>query len=232
MLVVKNLESFYGNVQAVWGVSLEVKQGEIVSVIGTNGAGKTTIMQSIVGLVDRKGTITFEGKDISNTPPHKMVDLGIAYVPEGRMVFPEMTVKENLYIGSYNKNAKKKRQESYEYVLDMFPRLQERINNLAGNLSGGEQQMLAIGRGLMSNPKLILLDEPSLGIAPILVGEIFETIDEIKKDITVVLVEQHVEHALAICDRGYVIVQGTISISGTGEELRDNEQIKKLYLGI
>lgn len=232
MLVVKNLESFYGNVQAVWGVSLEVKQGEIVSVIGTNGAGKTTIMQSIVGLVDRKGTITFEGKDISNTPPHKMVDLGIAYVPEGRMVFPEMTVKENLYIGSYNKKAKKKRQESYEYVLDMFPRLQERINNLAGNLSGGEQQMLAIGRGLMSNPKLILLDEPSLGIAPILVGEIFETIDEIKKDITVVLVEQHVEHALAICDRGYVIEQGTISISGTGEELRDNEQIKKLYLGI
>ncbi|HLR69973.1 MAG TPA: ABC transporter ATP-binding protein [Pseudogracilibacillus sp.] len=232
MLKVKNLESFYGNVQAIWDVSFEVKRGEIVSVIGTNGAGKTTMMQSIVGLVDKKGTITFEGKDITNIPPHKMVYLGISYVPEGRKVFPEMTVKDNLYVGSYNKKAKKKRQGSYEYVLHIFPRLKERINNLAGNLSGGEQQMLAIGRGLMSNPKLILLDEPSLGIAPILVKEIFETIEEIKKEMTIILVEQHVEHALSICDRGYVIEQGSISISGTGEQLRNNEHIKEVYLGI
>lgn len=232
MLAIKNLESFYGNVQAVWGVSLNVNQGEIVSIIGTNGAGKTTILKSIVGLVDKKGDLNFEGKNISKTPSHKMVDLGISYVPEGRKVFPEMTVKENLIIGSYNKKAKQKRQKSYEYVIDLFPRLEERINSLAGNLSGGEQQMLAIGRGLMASPKLMLLDEPSLGIAPIIVSEIFETIQEIKKDITIVLVEQHVDHALSVCDRGYVIEQGAISMSGTGKELQNNAHIREVYLGI
>lgn len=232
MLEVKKLNSYYGNIQAVWDVSFKVKRNEIVSVIGTNGAGKTTIMQSIVGLVEKTGIIKFEGEDITKTAAHRMVDLGIAYVPEGRQVFPEMTVKENLILGSYNKQAKKNRNDLYEYVLNIFPRLEERINNLAGNLSGGEQQMLAIGRGLMSQPQLILLDEPSLGIAPIVVKEIFETIEKIKDDITVVLVEQHVDHALSICDRAYVIEQGTISIAGTGAELRENEHIKELYLGM
>lgn len=232
MLSIKNLDSFYGNAQAVWDVTLDVKQGEIVSIIGTNGAGKTTIMQSIIGLVDKKGSIIFEGKDISKMPTHRMVDIGISYVPEGRKIFPDMTVRENLIVGSYNKKAKQQRQQTFEFVLNLFPRLKERINNYAGTLSGGEQQMLAIGRGLMATPKLLLLDEPSLGIAPILVGEIFDIIQEIKKVTTIVLVEQHVNRALSICDRGYVIEEGAVSIFGTGEELINNKHIKDVYLGI
>jgi branched-chain amino acid transport system ATP-binding protein len=232
MLAVNNLQSFYGNVQAIWDLSFEVKENEVVAMIGTNGAGKTTTMKSIIGLVDKKGSISFNNKDISNVPTHKMAEIGISYVPEGRKVFPDMTVSDNLKAGSYNKRAKKQREETFAYVLDLFPRLKERISSLAGNLSGGEQQMLAIGRGLMSKPKLLLLDEPSLGIAPILVDEIFERIKEIKKEITIVLVEQHVHHALAICDRGYVLEHGRIVISGNGEELRNDEHIKEVYLGI
>jgi len=232
MLAVNNLQSFYGNVQAIWDLSFEVKENEVVAMIGTNGAGKTTTMKSIIGLVDKKGSISFNNKDISNVPTHKMAEIGISYVPEGRKVFPDMTVSDNLKAGSYNKRAKKQREETFTYVLDLFPRLKERISSLAGNLSGGEQQMLAIGRGLMSKPKLLLLDEPSLGIAPILVDEIFERIKEIKKEITIVLVEQHVHHALAICDRGYVLEHGRIVISGNGEELRNDEHIKEVYLGI
>ncbi len=232
MLKVKQLNSFYGNVQAVWDLSFEVNEGEIVAIIGANGAGKTTVLKSIVGLVTKTGTIEFEGKDITKVPAHKMAELGISYVPEGRRVFPEMTVLENLKVGGYNKRAKKERDELMENVLTLFPRLKERIHHLAGNLSGGEQQMLAIGRGLMAKPRLILLDEPSLGIAPILTDEIFAKIEEIKKDTTIVLVEQHVHRALDICDRGYVMENGKISISDTGSALQENEQVKEVYLGI
>lgn len=232
MLGVNHLNSYYGNVQVIWDISLEVNQGEVVAIIGTNGAGKTTILKSIVGLVTKTGTISFEGQVISDLPAYRMAELGIAYVPEGRKVFPEMTVLENLRLGGYNRRAKKYREETMEYVLDLFPRLKERINHLAGNLSGGEQQMLAIGRGLMAKPKLLLLDEPSLGIAPILTDEIFKTLDEIRRDVTIVLVEQHVHRALDLCDRGYVIENGKISLSGNRDELQNNEHIKQVYLGI
>ncbi len=232
MLGVNHLNSYYGNVQVIWDISLEVNQGEVVAIIGTNGAGKTTILKSIVGLVTKTGTISFEGLVISDLPAYRMAELGIAYVPEGRKVFPEMTVLENLRLGGYNRRAKKYREETMEYVLDLFPRLKERINHLAGNLSGGEQQMLAIGRGLMAKPKLLLLDEPSLGIAPILTDEIFKTLDEIRRDVTIVLVEQHVHRALDLCDRGYVIENGKISLSGNRDELQNNEHIKQVYLGI
>ncbi|NYT84376.1 ABC transporter ATP-binding protein [Pollutimonas harenae] len=232
MLQIDKLNSFYGNVQAVWDVSFEVKEGEILAIIGTNGAGKTTIMQSIVGLVSKTGAVKFQGNDISDMPAHKMAELGISYVPEGRKVFPEMTVMENLVVGGYNKRSRAGRQDMISYVLDTFPRLKERLTNLAGNLSGGEQQMLAIGRGLMARPRLLLLDEPSLGIAPILSDEIFKKIVEIKKEITIVLVEQHLHHALSICDRGYVIENGRISLDGTGEALRNNRHIQSVYLGM
>lgn len=232
MLNIKDLKSFYGNVQAIWDVSLDVNQGEVVAIIGANGAGKTTVMKSIVGLVSRTGSTSFLGEDISSTSAHRMAELGIIYVPEGRRVFPRMTIEENLVMGSYNKRAKKERKETMEYVLELFPRLKERFHNFAGTLSGGEQQMLAIGRGLMSKPKLMLLDEPSLGIAPILVGEIFKTIELIKKDITIVLVEQHVHHALSIANRGYVLEHGKVVLTGTGEELSKNEHVKEAYLGI
>ncbi|MGF9798579.1 ABC transporter ATP-binding protein [Brevibacillus agri] len=232
MLKVSNLESFYGAVQVVWDVSFDVNQGEVVSIIGANGAGKTTILKSVAGLTDHKGSIRFNGREIGNLPAHKMAELGIAYVPEGRKVFPQMTVLENLRMGSFNKRARTEREESIANVLDIFPRLKERAQQYAGNLSGGEQQMLAIGRGLTSRPSLLLLDEPSLGIAPIIVDEIFATIQQLKKEITIVLVEQHVHHALAIADKGYVIEHGKIAISGTGKELQANEHVKKAYLGI
>ncbi|WP_210394297.1 ABC transporter ATP-binding protein [Oligella sp. HMSC05A10] len=232
MLEVTKLNSFYGNVQAVWDVSLEVHKGEIVAIIGTNGAGKTTILQSIVGLVRKAGSIKFEGQDITTVPAHHMAALGIAYIPEGREVFPEMTVLENLVIGGYNKRSRVTRKEMISHVLDVFPRLKERINNLAGSLSGGEQQMLAIARGLVSQPKLMLLDEPSLGISPILTEEIFQKIVDIKKETTIILVEQHLHHALAICDRGYAIETGRVSLEGTGSELRDDPQIQQVYLGM
>ncbi|WP_217994051.1 ABC transporter ATP-binding protein [Lentibacillus sp. CBA3610] len=232
MLKVKQLNSFYGKIQTVWNLSLEIDEGEIIAIIGANGAGKTTILKSIVGLVEKTGAIEFEGKNISSVSAHKMVQMGISYVPEGRKVFPEMSVRENLILGSYNKRAKLERSNSLEYVLDIFPRLKERIDHLAGNLSGGEQQMLAIGRGLMARPKLILLDEPSLGIAPVLTDEIFRNIEEIKKETTIVLVEQHVHRALAICDRGYVVETGQIHLTGTRDELETSEDIKEAYLGI
>lgn len=232
MLRISNLQSFYGNVQAVWDVSIEVDQGEVVSIIGANGAGKTTVLKSIVGLVAKKGTLIFDGQDISALPAHRMAERGIAYVPEGRRVFPGMTVEENLKIGGYNKRAKVRRNDSIAYVLDLFPRLKERFLNLAGNLSGGEQQMLAIARGLVSQPRLLLLDEPSLGIAPILVDEIFKTLDIIKNQVTIILVEQHVHHALAIANRGYVLEHGRIILEGRGGELRQNDHVREAYLGM
>ncbi|NYT24778.1 ABC transporter ATP-binding protein [Alcaligenaceae bacterium] len=232
MLQVADLNSFYGKVQAVWDVSFDVRQGEILTIVGANGAGKTTILKSVVGLIDKRGSVRFDGQDISDTPGHRMAELGISYVPEGRQVFPEMTVTENLVVGSYNKRAKPHREETLAYVLDTFPSLKNRLGNLAGSLSGGEQQMLAIGRGLMARPRLLLLDEPSLGISPILTTEIFKRIEDIKQSITIVLVEQHVQHALSICDRGYVVESGRILLSGTGEELRSNPRIQEVYLGL
>ena len=232
MLQVDKLNSYYGKVQAVWDVSFNVVEGEILAIIGTNGAGKTTMLQSLVGLVDKSGEVKFQGEDISNLPAHKMAEMGISYVPEGRKVFPEMTVLENLVVGSYNKRVRQQRKDLLAYVLDIFPRLKERIGNLAGNLSGGEQQMLAIGRGLMAKPTLLLLDEPSLGISPILTDEIFKKIVEIKKDTTIVLVEQHLHHALSISDRGYVVESGKILLTGSGEELRNNPHIQEVYLGL
>lgn len=232
MLQVANLNCYYERVQAVWDVSFTVNEGEILAIIGTNGAGKTSILQSLVGLVSKSGTVHFHGEDISTVSAHKMAQLGISYVPEGRQVFPEMTVMENLIVGGYNKRARVNRKDMIAYVLDTFPRLKERLHNLAGSLSGGEQQMLAIGRGLMAKPRLLLLDEPSLGIAPILTEEIFKKIVEIKTETTIVLVEQHLHHALNICDRGYVIETGRVFISGTGEELRNNPHIQSAYLGI
>lgn len=232
MLQVDKLNSFYGNVQAVWDVSFHVNDGEIVAIIGTNGAGKTSILQSVVGLVNKTGTVFFQGSDISTVPAHRMAELGVSYVPEGREVFPEMTVMENLIVGGYNKRSRAARSDMIAYALDTFPRLKDRLYNLAGSLSGGEQQMLAIGRGLMAQPRLLLLDEPSLGIAPILTEEIFRTIVDIKKETTIVLVEQHLHHALAICDRGYVIETGSVSLEGTGDELRNNPHIQSVYLGM
>jgi branched-chain amino acid transport system ATP-binding protein len=232
MLRVENLNSFYGNVQVVWDVSFEVKAGEVVAVIGANGAGKTTILQSVVGLVRKTGKVGFNGQDISGEPAHRMADLGIAYVPEGRKVFPEMTVRENLIIGNYSRRARPLREDLLSHVLDIFPRLKERIGNDAGTLSGGEQQMLTIGRGLMSKPVLIMLDEPSLGISPILTEEIFREIDTIKRDTTIVLVEQHVHHALAICDRGYVIEAGKLTQTGGGADLRRDPHVQRAYLGV
>lgn len=232
MLEVYDLSSFYGNVQAVWDVSLTVNEGEIVAIIGTNGAGKTTILQSIVGLVNKTGVVKFQGNDISKVPAHHMAELGIAYVPEGREVFPEMTVMENLIVGGYNKRSRADRKEKINYVLEIFPRLKERLNNLAGSLSGGEQQMLAIGRGLVSQPKLLLLDEPSLGISPILTDEIFNKIVEIKNETTIILVEQHLHHALAICDRGYAIETGRVTLEGTGKDLQEDPRIQEVYLGM
>lgn len=231
MLQVDGLNSFYGKVQVVWDVSFHVEKGEVVSFIGTNGAGKTTIMQSVVGLVSKTGNVSFEGEPISRVPAHAMAALGISYVPEGRKVFPEMTVRENLLIGNYNKRARGEREALLSYVLDNFPRLKDRIGNDAGKLSGGEQQMVAIGRGLMSSPRLLLLDEPSLGIAPKLADEIFREIEVIKQRTTVVLVEQHLQHALAICDRGYLIEMGKVALTGTGAELRDNAYVQEVYLG-
>jgi branched-chain amino acid transport system ATP-binding protein len=232
MLRVEGLNSFYGNVQVVWDVSFEVKEGEVVAFIGTNGAGKTTLMQSVVGLVRKTGKVNFNGRDIAGEPAHRMADLGIAYVPEGRKVFPEMTVRENLIVGNYSRRARPLRNDLLARVLDIFPRLKERIDNDAGTLSGGEQQMLTIGRGLMSKPVLMMLDEPSLGISPILTEEIFREIGTIKRETTIVLVEQHVQHALAICDRGYVIETGRLTQTGSGAELRGDPHVQRAYLGV
>jgi len=232
MLQVDGLDSYYGKVQVVWDVTLEVREGEVVAIIGANGAGKSTILQSIVGLVVKRGSVRFRGQDITRESAHAMAELGIAYVPEGRKVFPEMTVRENLVIGNYNRRAKPRREDLLAHVLDIFPRLKERIGHDAGTLSGGEQQMLAIGRGLMAQPLLLMLDEPSLGISPILTEEIFREIDTIKRTTTVVLVEQHVHHALTVCDRGYVIETGRITLTGTGAALRVDPHVQRAYLGL
>ena len=234
LLEVKDLEVYYGVIQALKGISFEVNEGEIVTLIGANGAGKTTTMQSIMGLIpSRHGSVIYDGQDITKTPCHKIVHLGMAQVPEGRRVFQELTVHENLLMGAYTQkdNAQIKRdiEEIYEQY---FPRLGERRGQIAGTLSGGEQQMLAMGRAMMCHPKLLMLDEPSMGLSPLLVDLVFDLIKEFNKNgTTVLLVEQNAGKSLAISDRAYVLENGKIVLSGRGEELMQSDDIKKAYLG-
>jgi branched-chain amino acid transport system ATP-binding protein len=233
VLEVQDIHAFYGRIQALRGVSLDVGLGEIVTLIGSNGAGKSTTLRAINGLVHpREGSIVFQGEDISNKPPHEIVVLGISQSPEGRRIFGRMSVSENLELGAYQRKDKDGIAEDTERVFGLFPRLEERKNQKAGTLSGGEQQMLAMGRALMARPKLLLLDEPSMGLAPIFVERIFEIIVEINKQGTpVLLVEQNALMALEIANRGYVLETGTIALAGDAKDLRENEQVRKTYLG-
>ncbi len=232
ILEVKNLEVYYGVIQAIKGISFEVNQGEIIALIGANGAGKTTTLQTITGLIPAKaGHIIYEGKDITKVPGYKLVSMGIAHVPEGRRVFAELTVLQNLKLGAYTRKDKSEIDETLKSIYQRFPRLEERKNQPAGTLSGGEQQMLAMGRALMSRPKLMLMDEPSMGLSPIYVNEIFDIIKEIHKSgTTVLLVEQNAKKALSIADKAYVLETGTIALSGDAKELMNNDQVKKAYL--
>ena len=233
MLEVKDLEVYYGVICALKGISFEVNEGEIVSLIGANGAGKTTTMQSVVGLIPKKsGSVIFDGKDITKTPCHKIVHLGMTQVPEGRRIFQELSVYENLLMGAFSQKDKSTFKQDIEEIYERFPRLAERRNQIAGTLSGGEQQMLAMGRALMSHPKLLMLDEPSMGLSPLLVDQVFEIIKDINKaGTTVLLVEQNAGKALAISDRTYVLETGQIVLSGTGAELASSEEVRKAYLG-
>ena len=233
MLEVKDLQVYYGMIQAIKGVSFHVNEGEVIALIGANGAGKTTILHTVSGLLAPKsGSVTFEGTDIVKIPGHKIVSMGMAHVPEGRRVFAELSVYENLKLGAYTRKNKAEIAESLERVYKSFPRLEERKNQLAGTLSGGEQQMLAMGRALMSKPKIILMDEPSMGLSPILVEEIFNIVKEISASgTTVLLVEQNAKKALSIADRAYVLETGNIVLSGDAKEMMNNDSIKKAYLG-
>ena len=233
MLEVKDLQVYYGVIQALKGISFEVNQGEVIALIGANGAGKTTTLQTLTGIIPSKaGKISFEGKDITKTPAHKIVEMGMAHVPEGRRVFADMTVYENLLMGAYTRKDKNEIAQSLENVYKRFPRLKERKNQRAGTLSGGEQQMLAMGRALMSHPKIILMDEPSMGLSPIFVNEIFDIIKEVSAGgTTVLLVEQNAKKALAIADRAYVLETGKITLDAPADELMNNDSIKKAYLG-
>ncbi|MDO4742726.1 MAG: ABC transporter ATP-binding protein [bacterium] len=233
LLEVKNLEVFYGVIRALKGVSFEVNQGEIVTLIGANGAGKTTTMQSIIGLIPSScGSVFFDGHDITKMQCHKIVHLGMTQVPEGRRIFQELTVYENLLMGAFSQKDKNLIKADIENIYERFPRLGERRNQIAGTLSGGEQQMLAMGRAIMSHPKLLLLDEPSMGLSPLLVDQVFEIIQQFRNDgTTVLLVEQNAGKSLAISDRAYVLELGEIVLSGTGKELISSDSVKKAYLG-
>ena len=233
MLEVKDLQVFYGMIQAIKGISFEVNEGETVALIGANGAGKTTTLHTITGLLSpKKGSVVFEGKEITRVPAHKIVSLGMAHVPEGRRVFAQLSVYQNLKMGAYTRKDKTEIDEMLETVYKRFPRLKERQNQMAGTLSGGEQQMLAMGRALMSKPKIVLLDEPSMGLSPILVNEIFDIIQSLNKaGTTVLLVEQNAKKALSIADRAYVLETGRIVQSGNAQVLLNDESIKKAYLG-
>ena len=233
MLEVRDLQVYYGIIHAIKGISFDVNQGEVIALIGANGAGKTTTLHTITGLLAPKsGSVLFEGKDITKVPAHKIVSMGMAHVPEGRRVFAELSVYENLKMGAYTRKDKKEIEESLANVYKRFPRLEERKNQMAGTLSGGEQQMLAMGRALMSKPKIILMDEPSMGLSPIFVNEIFDIIRAVSESgTTVLLVEQNAKKALSISDRAYVLETGTITMSGKAKDLLEDEAVKKAYLG-
>ena len=233
MLKVTDLQVYYGVIQALKGISFEVNEGEVIVLIGANGAGKTTILHTVTGLINQKaGKIEFEGKDISHTPAYKIVAEGMAHVPEGRRVFAELSVYDNLMMGAYTRKDKKEIAETLEMVYKRFPRLEERKKQMAGTLSGGEQQMLAMGRALMSKPKIILMDEPSMGLSPIFVNEIFDIIKAVSASgTTVLLVEQNAKKALSIADRAYVLETGKIILEGDAKVLMNDERVKKAYLG-
>lgn len=233
MLEVKDLEVHYGLIKAIKNVSFDVNEGEVIALIGANGAGKTTILHTITGLLSASnGSITFEGKDITKVPAHKIVSMGMAHVPEGRRVFANLSVIQNLRMGAYTRKDKEEIENNLSMVFERFPRLKERQSQMAGTLSGGEQQMLAMGRALMSNPKIILMDEPSMGLSPIFVNEIFDIIRSVKADgTTVLLVEQNAKKALTIADRAYVLETGNIALTGKASDLLNNDDIKKAYLG-
>jgi branched-chain amino acid transport system ATP-binding protein len=234
VLTVEGLEAAYGNVTALWGVSFEVRSGEIVALVGGNGAGKTTTLKALSGLVrPRAGSVRLDGDDLTRRSTMEIVARGVVHVPEGRKLFPEMTVRDNLLLGGYSPAARPLQAERLEKVFAVFPRLRERERQLAGTLSGGEQQMVAIGRGLMAGPRLLMLDEPSLGLAPILVEEMFRVVEEIhRQGVTVLLVEQNTEHALAIAHRGLVLESGRVVLSGSGTELLANPRVREAYLGL
>lgn len=234
LLDVQDIDVFYGDAQALAGVSLTVGQGEIVTLVGANGAGKSTTLRTISGLLrPRQGSITFNDQRLDQISAYRLVELGIAHVPEGRRIFPGMTVMENLNMGAYNPSAWSERNQQLQRVMELFPILDERRHQLAGTLSGGEQQMLAIGRALMAEPHLLMLDEPSLGLAPRLVVQIFDVIGEIRQQgVTILLVEQNAQMALQIADRGYVLETGRVVLSGTGEELLTNQHVRQAYLGL
>ena len=233
MLQVENLQVYYGVIQAIKGISFHVDQGEVVALIGANGAGKTTILHTVTGLVPAKtGTIMFEGTDLAKTPSHKIVSMGMAHVPEGRRIFQELSVYENLQLGAFTRRDKAEIAETLQMVYRHFPRLEERKNQIAGTLSGGEQQMLAMGRALMSKPRIILMDEPSMGLSPLFVTEIFDIIQEISREgVTVLIVEQNAKKVLSIADRAYVLETGKIVLEGNAVDLINDDSVKKAYLG-
>lgn len=234
MLKIENLEAYYGDVRVLKGVSLEVKPDSLVTLLGANGAGKSTLIRSISGTHSEvNGTITFGGERLTGIPPFKRVDLGLVQIPEGRMLFPHMSVMENLELGAYSARARRDRKQSLAKVLDIFPILGDRKNQLAGTLSGGQQQMCAIGRGLMAKPKMIMLDEPTLGLAPLMVKETFEIIRTLQKNrITILLVEQNVHQSLKIAEKAYVLETGEVVLEGECEELLTDDRLKKAYMGI
>lgn len=234
MLKIDRLEVFYGDVQVLWGVSIQVAEKRLAALVGANGAGKSTTLNAVSGLLrPRRGSIEFNGERIDQAAPSRVVELGISQVPEGRRLFSEMSVRENLELGSFMAQARRRREESLDWVFAVFPVLKERQKQMAGTLSGGEQQMVAVGRGLMARPKLLMLDEPSLGLAPILVREVFRVIERVSSEgVTILLVEQNVKHTLTVATRAYVLENGRIILEGKGPELLNDEHIKKAYLGI
>ncbi|VAX24679.1 Branched-chain amino acid transport ATP-binding protein LivF (TC 3.A.1.4.1) [hydrothermal vent metagenome] len=234
MLEVEGLNVFYGDMQALWDVSFEVREKEVLVLLGANGAGKSTILRTLSGLSRAaQGSVTFNGVRLDQIPADKIIQHGLVHVPEGRRLFPEMTVEENLIMGSLAPEPKRQRQKTLERVYGLFPRLRERMGQYAGTLSGGEQQMVAVGRGLMGLPKILMLDEPSLGLSPLLAQEIFKIIRLINSEgVTILLVEQNVKQSLKVCSRAYVLENGRITLSGTGEELSANDHVKQAYLGI
>ncbi|MGZ3494795.1 MAG: ABC transporter ATP-binding protein [Thermodesulfobacteriota bacterium] len=234
MLSLNQIQVAYGDVQVLWDVSINVQSKELAALVGANGAGKSTTLNTISAILQpRSGTIEFNGERIDHAPASRVVELGISQVPEGRRLFPEMTVLENLELGSFMAEAKKRRNETLDWVYNIFPRLRERRNQLAGTLSGGEQQMVAVGRGLMARPKLLMLDEPSLGLGPLLVQEVFKAVERVNGEgVTILLVEQNVKHTLTVATRAYVLENGRIVIEGKGADLLKNDHVKKAYLGI